>query len=66
MYKTSVTLDESLVERFRSYYPQNGSLSWFFNECLKTFIKIHAIEFDEEMKQTVEEALKEISEEEEP
>lgn len=54
MLKTTIGIDVEAKEKFREYYPQNGSLQWFLNECLRTFVKIHDPKVDMEIEDTVQ------------
>lgn len=57
LYRSTLDLDKEQVERFRKFYPQKGSLSWFINSCLRTFNQIHNPTSEDEINACVEEAL---------
>ena len=52
--KTSMEIDVEAKEKFREFYPQNGALQWFVNECLKKFVQIHDPKVDLEIHDTVQ------------
>jgi hypothetical protein len=56
-YQAHLELDEERVKRFRSFYPQKGSLRWFVNACLTRFNEIHEDRVDTEIEKAVKEVL---------
>ena len=52
--KTCIDLDTEALDRFREFYPQRGSIKWFFNEVLKCFVELHDPDnIPEEIRQSV-------------
>ena len=63
-YRTSVYLDQSLVDRFKESFPQQGALKEFFNSCLRKFVEIHeAGRLDAEISETVQSVVEEMKDE---
>jgi hypothetical protein len=54
MLKTTLSIDVEAKKKFREFYPQNGALQWFLNECLRKFVQIHDPKVDLEIEDTVQ------------
>lgn len=63
--KTTVVLEKALIDAFRELYPQRGAMKSFFNKCLRKFVEIHDHDEEAVVRMAVEEAVKEMEEEEE-
>ena len=63
-HKTSVEIDRDLLDRFKEINPSRGSIKYFINKCLETYILNHEGTLDQEISRAVndaEQGLKELT-----
>jgi len=60
--KTNVEIEEKVLIKFKELFPQHGSIKWFINECFRYFTEKYSYNFDDDLSESVEAALRSIEE----
>lgn len=53
----NIRIEEELIEWFEEFYPQYGAKTWFFNEVLRQFKKMHDVSSKDMVKKSLRELL---------